>query len=52
MTAQATTPAPAGAPTPPPTPDAVVNPKLLIPKKDGPLAEIGRLVADAWGLEK
>ena len=52
MTDQATTPAPAGAPTPTPTPDAVVNPKLLIPKKDGPLAEVGRLVADTWGLEK
>jgi hypothetical protein len=29
----------------------VVNPKLLIPKKDGPLAEVGRLVAEAWGKE-
>ena len=52
MTDQATTPAPAGAPTPTPTPaDAVVNPKLLIPKKDGPLAEVARLVAAAWGQE-
>jgi hypothetical protein len=46
-----TTPAAAGTPTTPAPADAVVNPKLLIPKKDGPLAEVGRLVAEAWGLE-
>ncbi|UOQ96131.1 hypothetical protein MUN81_12790 [Hymenobacter sp. 5317J-9] len=28
-----------------------MNPKLLIPKKDGPLAEVARLVAEAWGKE-
>jgi hypothetical protein len=50
MADQSTTPAAAGAPTPTPA-DAVVNPKLLIPKKDGPLAEVGRLVAEAWGKE-
>ncbi|WP_035568038.1 hypothetical protein [Hymenobacter sp. IS2118] len=48
MTDQPTTPASAAPPTPT---DAVVNPKLLIPKKDGPLAEVGRLVAEAWGKE-
>lgn len=48
MADQSTTPAAAGA-TPPA--DAVVNPKLLIPKKDGPLAEVGRLAAEAWGTE-
>ena len=52
MADQSTTPAAAGTPTPTSTPaDAVVNRKLLIPKKDGPLAEVGRLVADAWGKE-
>ncbi|MDQ2771951.1 MAG: hypothetical protein M3Y54_15795 [Bacteroidota bacterium] len=51
MTDHATTPASAGTPAPNPAPDAVVNPKLLIPKKDGPLAEVGRLVAEAWGKE-
>jgi hypothetical protein len=51
MADQSTTPVPAGAPTPTSTADAVVNPKLLIPKKDGPLAEVGRLVAEAWGTE-
>ncbi|GAA3967983.1 hypothetical protein [Hymenobacter antarcticus] len=51
MADQATTPVSAGAPTPMPATDAVVNPKLLIPKKDGPLAEVGRLVAEAWGKE-
>ena len=51
MADQSTTPAAAGAPTPTPTADAVVNPKLLIPKKDGPLAEVARLVAEAWGKE-
>jgi hypothetical protein len=51
MADQSTTPAPAGAPTPASTADAGVNPKLLIPKKDGPLAEVGRLVAEAWGKE-
>jgi hypothetical protein len=48
MADQSTTPAPAGAL---PSADAVVNPKLLIPKKDGPLAEVGRLVAEAWATE-
>jgi len=48
MTDQTTTPASAGTPTPA---DAVVNPKLLIPKKDGPLAEVARLVAEAWSQE-
>ncbi|GAA4047588.1 hypothetical protein GCM10022409_37340 [Hymenobacter glaciei] len=48
MTDQTTTPVSTG--TAPPT-DAVVNPKLLTPKKDGPLAEVGRLVAEAWGKE-
>ena len=48
MTDQATTPASAGPATPT---DTVVNPKLLIPKKDGPLAEVGRLAAEAWGKE-
>ena len=51
MTDQATTPASAGTPTPAPAPDAVVNPTLLVPKKDGPLAEVARLVAEAWGKE-
>ena len=52
MADQSTTPAAAGTPTPTSTPaDAVVNPKLLIPKKDGPLAEVGRLAAEAWGKE-
>ena len=51
MADQATTPAPAGTPTPTPAADAVVNPKQLIPKKDGPLAEVGRLAAEAWGKE-
>ncbi|WP_210519383.1 hypothetical protein [Hymenobacter terricola] len=51
MADQSTTPIPAGSPTPAPATDAVVNPKLLIPKKDGPLAEVARLVADAWGKE-
>lgn len=51
MADQSTTPVPAGAPTPTSTADAVVNPKLLIPKKDGPLAEVGRLAAEAWGKE-
>ena len=48
MTDQATTPAAAGPSTPT---DALVNPKLLIPKTDGPLAEVGRLAAEAWGKE-
>ncbi|MGY3090219.1 hypothetical protein ACVWYF_003274 [Hymenobacter sp. UYAg731] len=48
MTDQTTTPAAAGPSTPA---DALVNPKLLIPKKDGPLAEVARLVAEAWGKE-
>ena len=52
MADQATTPVSAGAPTPTAAPaDAVVNPKLLIPKKDGPLAEVARLAAEAWGKE-
>ncbi|GAB3845667.1 hypothetical protein GCM10028822_04440 [Hymenobacter terrigena] len=51
MADQSTTPVPAGASTPTSTADAVVNPKLLIPKKDGPLAEVGRLAAEAWGKE-
>ena len=51
MADQSTSPALAGAPTPTAPADAVVNPKLLIPKKDGPLAEVGRLVAEAWGKE-
>jgi hypothetical protein len=48
MADQSTTPASADTATPA---DAVVNPKLLIPKKDGPLAEVGRLAAEAWGKE-
>lgn len=48
MADQSTTPAPAGAT---PTTDAVMNPKLHIPKKDGPLAEVARLVAAAWEQE-
>ena len=51
MADQSTTPATAGDSTPTSTADAVVNPKLLIPKKDGPLAEVGRLAAEAWGKE-
>ena len=48
MADQSTTPVPTGST---PAADAVVNPKLLIPKKDGPLAEVGRLVAETWGKE-
>lgn len=48
MTDQATTPAAASTPTPT---DALVNPTLLIPKNDGTLAEVARLVAAAWGKE-
>jgi hypothetical protein len=47
MADQSTTPTAADASTPTSTADAVVNPKLLIPKKDGPLAEVARLVAEA-----
>lgn len=50
MTDPSTPPVSAGA-TPPTPADAAVNPKLLIPKKDGPLAEVARLVAAAWGQE-
>lgn len=46
MADQATTPAPTG-----PAADKPVNIKLLIPKNDGTLAEVSRLVATAWGLE-
>jgi len=28
-----------------------INPKLLIPKNDGALVEVARLVSEAWGLE-
>ena len=52
MEDQSTAPAGAGAAAPTAAADAVVKPKLLIPKKDGPLAEVGRLVADAWAGEK
>ena len=51
MADQSTTPVPAGTSAPTPTADAVANPKLLIPKKDGPLADVARLVAEAWGKE-
>ena len=51
MEDHSTTPVSAGASTPTSTADAVVNPKLLIPKKDGPLAKVARLVAEAWGKE-
>ncbi|GAB2868799.1 hypothetical protein [Hymenobacter ruber] len=51
MAGQSTTPVSSGSPTPATTADALVNPKLLTPKKDGPLAEVARLVAEAWGKE-
>jgi hypothetical protein len=46
MTGQSTPSIPAG-----PTPDKPVNIKLLIPKNDGALAEVSRLVAAAWEQE-
>ena len=43
----------ANSPTPPDTTgDKLLNVKLLIPKNDGTLAEVARLVAAAWSLEK
>ena len=42
----------ANSPTPPDTTgDKLLNVKLLIPKNDGTLAEVGRLAAEAWGQE-
>ncbi|MBO2007702.1 hypothetical protein [Hymenobacter negativus] len=51
MADQSPTPIPAGSTPSIPATDAVVNPKLLIPKKDGQLAEVARLVAEVWGKE-